>query len=307
VAVLTYYPPSLVGKGGIQFFNMASGFEAQNAAFRRGDFLVNSTTGSITSPSPTGSLATTVPTQLPVVTPNNASSTNNSVQTLYAYHTYYGSGTESLPSAEFTIVNNVGYAAAVSVASSGAPSAATGWNLYVGLVPGGEWQQLTNQSFGPNVAIPYPLTNSVGWNRGATNLSTNLVGIAVDDFDVQFHSGPAASFKNTSPFGADVSGPPMGFYEQYQTKVYTLGGGQRFEISLVQAWYPGLLYSTCGLQYNTAAGCFVADTSQSNKILTIVDKVQGAYNPTYASEGTVGDTGARVVCAVTTSSALLIQ
>jgi hypothetical protein len=98
----------------------------------------------------------------------------------------------------------------------------------------------------------------------------------------------------------------MGFLEQCQTKYYALPMSQRFEMSLVQAWYPSLLYTTCGVAYNAAANTFVADTSQSNKILTIVDKAQGPTSAVWGDNlGGVGDIGARVIVSVTTATALI--
>jgi len=305
-STLAILPPSLIGKPGIQAFNIKGAFEAQGADFRRGDFLQNVVTGTLTQPAPTGALAAVVPTVAPVIVANGTALTGAAKTVYVAYYTYEASGTESLPSAEFFVVNTPGFEATVTVPAAGAPAAATGFNLYVGLYTGTEQQQVATTALGSAATVPIPLTNYAGANRAATNATTNIFGLAVDDFDVYYQNGTAYSFSNRSPFGADVSGPPMGFYEQYQTKVIALSGGQQFVMSLLQAWTPALLYTTCGIVYETAYNTFAADTTQSNKILTIQGKVQGTTNPQFDDVGANFDTGARVIVAVTTTSALLL-
>jgi hypothetical protein len=286
---------------------MQSVFPTQNAIFRRGDFLQNITTGTLTQPAPTGTLATVTPSVSPTIVNSGVVLATATKQVYFAYYTYQGTATESLPSAEFLIVNSNGYQATVTVPAAGAPAAATGFNLYVGLVSGGEYQQVAATALGSAATVPVPLTNVAGANRAATNASTNIFGLAVDDYDVTYSNSVAANFTNRAPFGADVSGPPMGFYEQYQTKVIPLSAGLQFEMSLLQAWTPALAFTTVGISYQTAYNTFAADNTQSNKILTIQGKVQGPNtNPNFEDVGGLLDTGARVIVAVTTTSALLL-
>jgi hypothetical protein len=280
----------MVGVAGKQAFNVLSVPLAQSAIFRRGDILANVTTGTIAFPNPNGSIATVAPTAAVTIGSTTASGTPR--QVLYGYYTYAGAGSiESLTSAEFNITNSSGNNATVTVPSAGAPAAATSWTLYVGLIEGGEWQQVTGTSLGSAATVPYPLTNSVGANRAATNASGNILGIALDDYDVNY-TDPNWRFSNRAPFGADSSGPPMEALEQYMAKVYTLGGNQPFDMSVVQA-YPIASGATGGLLYSTTYNAFAFDTSQSNKILTYRLKVSGPTNPTYDSVGTAGDTGWR--------------
>jgi hypothetical protein len=228
---------------------------------------------------------------------------------LYAFFTYTIGSVESLPSPEFTVTNTAGYRAAVNISSTvGVPAGATGYNIYVGTREGVEWQQNptlgTPVALGTKTTLVYPLANSVGANRASTNSvgtsTAPLLGLANDDYDV-FYSQGNAVFNNRAPFGVDVSGPPMGFPEQYRAKITALSGGQQFEMSLYQPW-TGQLYQPAGIQYipfsGGSGGCFVADTSQSNKILTIIDKVQGPTNPAYDDVGVNSDTGARVICQI---------
>jgi hypothetical protein len=155
----------------------------------------------------------------------------------------------------------------------------------------------------------YPLANSVGANRASTNsagtATAPLLGLANDDYDIYYTQN---LFTSRAPFGVDVSGPPMGFPEQYRAKVTALSGGQLIEIALLQPW-TGQTFAQAGLNYQAAAagtsgGCFIADTSQTNKILTIIDKVQGPINPGYEDVGQNSDIGARVVCSINNNAVL---
>lgn len=288
---LAYVNPGLIGKNGVQAWPSASVFPAQNAIWRRGDFLAKSTTGTPAFPAPLGTLLNVTPTAPVTISSTSASGTPQ--QTLYGYYTYTGSSSaESQPSAEFFIYNSAGNNATVTVPTAGAPAAATGWTLYVGLVSGGEWSQVTGTSLGSPATVPYPLTNSVGANRATTNASGSILGIAVDDYDVYYQS-LNARFSNRAPFGIDSSGPPMQAEEQYAAKIFTLTGEQ-FNMSVVQP-YPIAQFATGGLLYSATYNAFAFDTSQSNKILTYVGKVFGPTNPTYDSVGTNGDTGWRGV------------
>jgi hypothetical protein len=316
MAVLSYAPPSLVGRPGIQFFNQKSVDFAQGALWRRMDFLVTVVAGTPTYANPNGALATTVPSLAGLtVTPNGTASPGLAQATLYGFFTYTTGTVESLPSPEFIISNTAGFRASVNVSATvGVPAGATGYNLYVGVREGVEWQQNpilgTPVALGTVTTLVYPLANSVGANRAATNAigtaAAPLLGLANDDFDVYYSPG-GTSFSSRSPFGVDVTAPPAGFPEQYRAKVTALSGGQLIEISLLQPW-TGQLYQQAGINFQaatgTAGGCFVADTSQSNKILTILDKVQGPTNSAYEDVGVNSDTGARVICSINSTAVL---
>ena len=304
---LPILPPSLIARPGVYSYNLQSVFPTQNAIFRRGDFLQNIVTGTLVQPAPAGALAAITPTVTPTIVNSGVALATATKQVYFAYYTYQATGTESLPSAEFLVVNSNGYQATVTVPVAGAPAGATGFNVYVGTVQGGEYQQVAGTALGSAATIPVPLTNFAGANRSISNPATNIFGLAVDDYDVSYTNNVAANFSNRAPFGADVSGPPMGFYEQYQTKVIPLSAGLQFEMSLLQAWTPALTFTTVGISYQAAYNTFAADTSQSNKILTIQGKVQGPNtNPNFEDVGGFLDTGARVIVAVTTTSALLL-
>ncbi len=277
------------------------------------DFLALTTRGTIVYPNPNGALATTVPTLAGVsVISNYLASAGTATTALFGFITYTTGTVESLPSPEFLITNTNNYQAGVNVSATvGVPTGATGYNLYIGFREGIEWQQ--NPTIGTPIALgttttTYPgLINAIGATRAATNFigtaANPMLGLANDDFDVRFTAGPIFA-ANTQPFGADVTGPPMGFAEQYRSKVTALSGGQLIEMSLLQPW-TGQLFAGAGLNYNVASGCFVADTSQANKPLTIVDKVQGPINPAYEDVGVNSDTGARVIVSINTTTNVL--
>jgi hypothetical protein len=310
---LAILPPSLIARAGVQSYNLGSVFEAPGAIFRRGDFLQKVTTGTITNVAPTGSISAVVPTAAPTVSSTGSAVSGTPITYYYAYYTYTNSGgsIESQPSPEFLIVNASGYKATVTVPVAGSPAAGQYFNLYVGLYPGTEVQQVAATALGSAATVPVPLTNSVGANRltaGGTAVSAATVfGLAVDDYDVTYAPKSPVQFDNRSPFGIDTSTPPLGSYEQYQTKVVPLSAGLQFEMSLLQAWTPGLLYTTCGVSYQTAYNTFAADNTASTAFLTIQGKVGGnTFNPTYDDQGGFLDTGARVIVSVTTTSVLIL-
>jgi hypothetical protein len=297
VAAYALTPPSLQGSAGVQSFNQKAYALAQGAIFRRMDFVVEATTGTITTPDPNGSLASVVPTAVPTIALSTSAGAAGGV--FSAYYTYTGSASiESQPSAGFYIVIPPGKAATVTVPSAGAPAAATDFSLYAGLIPGYEVLQVSGTALGSAADFPQPLTNYRGINRAASNANSQIVGLALDDFDCNFTNGTAYAQTNRSLFGADVTGPPAGFSEQYKAYVIKLQSPQQIEMSLIQAWYPSLAGSAIGITYSTEYDTFGADTG-ATAIGSIVGKAAGANNPNYDSQGGVGDTGARVVVQIT--------
>ena len=304
MATLQYTNPGLVATPGIQAFRVMSVLKAQSAVFRRGDLLKNVTTGTITFPSPQGSMAAIALTA--AVTTGTTSSSGAPAQFYYYYYTYAASIERiTLPSAEGSYLR-CGWPGGDHHGSHSRGS--RGGNV-VDPVRWPrrrtvEWQQVTGTSLGSAATIPYPLTNSVGANRCATNDNSNILGIAVDDYDVYYApNNGSAGTSNRSPFGMDVTTPPSGFLEQYQAKVWLISNGQRFEMSVVQP-YPVAQFGTLGINYESAVGAFAADNSQSNKPLTLVGKVQGPTNPTYDSVGTNGDIGWRGIFTIASSAVL---
>ena len=329
-----YIAPSLVGVGlsGMspwivqQVCGQASG-GALNT-FRRGDMLLLTTTGTIVAPSGGKSsggtslaavagpalaagqgifniISSSTSITSGAVTVTASASAAAPAQTFFCILTYTNTSNsnESLSSQEFIIYCPAGLLPSVNVASSGAPSGAATFALYVSLYPGYEaLQQATiyTTSLGSAFQIPNPLTNSIGLARAATNPSTGIFGMAVDDSNALFFNGVggAGTIGNQSLFGATMTQQPLTANDAFLNEVYKMQN-QQIEISLLQPWSPALQgAAVAGLTLDPTSGFFIADTSQSNKILNILY----ANNQPQVFGGGVGITGTRVVCTFTSAS-----
>ncbi len=301
MATIAYTEPRLVGSGNLKEPKIFIGAAAPSAAWRRGSILANVTTGTITTPpaSGTGSLANVAGPSASAVTITNAVTANAPARTYYISFTYTGSSAESLISQVFVQNCPAGYTPEVNIASAGAPSGATGYNFYVGLINGYIAQQGTAATaLGTAQTLPATLTNSIGWNQASTNASSGIVGLAVAASNENFFDGSGGSF-NVGPgsrTGANTGVPPLAPGEAQLYYAAGLGQGQLVEMNLSQAYafYPSLIGTTAGLTLDASSGFFIADPSQTNKILTIVDQRPGVQIGPTAS-GTDGDLGVRVV------------
>ena len=300
MATLQPVPISLLLPPGKEAQNQRTTFPKPGATWRRGDILALSTTGTITNPNPNGSISTFVPTVVP--TTSTTSSAGAPAQHLYYFYTYEGAGSiESQKSATYELFVPAGFEGTVTVPSAGAPANATEFYLYAGPLPGqnGPWQQVASTALGSAATIPYTFTNMIGAVQAATNASGSIIGYACEDSDVTFansqYLGLQAGNSMRALFGQDQSGPAGVGFEQYQA--YYIGlSGISMVISLVQAYYGSVLNSTAGLYYNSTYQCFQADTSQSNKILTITGKFgQTGANQSFDPVGVEGDVNALVI------------
>lgn len=238
--------------------------------FRAGDFLAVSTTGSLTSPAPAGALKAVIPTAVPVIT--IATGGTGIGTNLYGFYTYTdGASSESLPSGFFQVKIASGSQFTVTVPSAGAPAAAVDFNVYLGYAPFSAFQQTTATALGSATGnLNGTLTNFTGCKRAATNASANILGIALDDYDVLYEQGNATTISgNQRVYGADLDNFDP---EQYQVKFAKLVNGQKFTMSILQAFNNGLIQTTFGLNQTTQGGepIFIADNAQSNKILTCI-------------------------------------
>lgn len=315
-----YRAPALVGAANVKEPKQILGAPAQLAVWRAGDILISKTTGTITAPpatasTGTGSLASTL---APGATGSNAVTITNTTTSGAAAATYYiivtntYAGGEGPPSQLYVQNCPAGYTPSITVASSGAPAAATDFAAYVGVEPGYlSLQQATKTTtaLGSAYVVPATLTNNIGWARAATGSSTNIIGMAVNDSNATYFDGGGGSFlagNNASRLGATSALPPLTPFEAPGGYAITLGGGQLIEMSLVNttAWSPSLLYSAVGLTLDATTGFFIADPGQT-QVATIVDHRDGAYiGPT--GTGTTGDTGVRVIVSFL-SSVLAVQ
>jgi hypothetical protein len=267
------------------------------AAFRRADFLALTTTGTIVTPPATltggtGALAGVAGPAASAVTFTQTVSAAAPTATYYVVITYTGTGAESAPSQEFIVNSQIGFVPTINVAAAGAPTGATGYSLYIGYFPGTEVRQSTAVALGTATTTTTPLANSIGVARAATNANANIVGMAVNSSAADYFVGTGGSFlvNEGSTLGATNSLGPLEPNEIFRTPVLKVNNGAMIEISLRQAYYPALDGTTAGLYLDPVTGFFVADNSQSNKILNILGQVPGVPSVS----GNVGDVGARV-------------
>ena len=126
-----------------------------------------------------------------------------------------------------------------------------------------------------------------------------------------YYDGYGGSFTAGNPgsrLGSTNQLPPLTPDEAPLGYALTLGNGTILEMSLNSAsggWSPLLIGTTAGLTLDSTTGWFTVDTSQSNKVCTIVGQRPGVYIGPTAS-GNPGDTGVRVLVQFTSSS-LLVQ
>lgn len=280
---------------------------APGAAWRRGDFIVSQTVGTILTPAPTGSMAATAGPALAAVTVGSSASAGAPGGTYYCTVTYTATSNESLPSLEFPINVLPGFVPTVSVAAAGAPAAATNFAAYMALTPGYEALQQatrTTTALGATFTAANPLTNSVGMARAATNAAT-LAGMAVNDSNENFYGGPGGSSNigNQSLMGATMNQSPLTPNEAQLAYVMKLTGGAIVEINLrlnvANTWTPILAAqgAQVGLFYDPS-GFPTADVGQANKVATILQGSDGVPSVV----GTNGDIGKRVQIQFLTSA-----
>lgn len=299
--VISYQPPRIVGTGNIKEPKPFLVYPTQAAAWRAGDLVVQATTGAIVNAPSVGSgtLAAAAGPALSAVTLGNTAVAGAPITTYYGVVTYTGTSAESVPSLPFIVNCPSGQVPSITVAAAGAPGTATGFSTYLGLVPGQYIRQNTATALGSPANATYPLTNFIGANRGATNLSANILGLAQSASDATFFAGIGGSIsagQNSSQLGATNTIQPLVPSDAAQLYVTGLGYGQYVEFNLINtvALQVGLLGTTAGITLDSGSGTFVVDPSQSNKIFTIAEFRQGVYQGPTAS-GTLGDLGARIV------------
>ena len=288
---LNYCRPSLVSGPNQSSPYTGSAYPIPGNVFHAGDFLQLFTQGTLTYVNPQGSLIGFQPTQAPTVAYTVSGTAGKAI--LYGFYTYQGTGVESLPSPWFTIVVPAGQVATITVPTTNAPAAATGFNLYMGFAPYTAWQQVAATALGSPATVPNPLTNYQGAGLAQTNAAGSILGLAQDDWDVLYQSGPAQAYtRNDLLFGADVTNIDP---EQYKVKFSKLTNAQRFVISTVQPWNQGLVNQTGGLNYISAQNLFAWDSTQTNRLMTIVDSDDNLDNWPASQPFVTGIVGAQAV------------
>ena len=270
--------------------------EQPGAVFYAGDFLVVDTTGTITYPAPSGALAAFQPTSAPTI--GTTASSGNPTKTLFAWYTLTDTAgdDESLPYEIGPVVNAYGQKVTVTVPIDGNyPASAAKVNLYVGTLPGQQWQQVAGTAIGTALDVPaWPLTNNTGVNRAGNDPSSGIVGYAANDSQSGYAQAEgdilAAGYNWRALFGVDQSlSGNQALLEQYMAAVVKLQGPVPVTISLLQPW-ANQVGSTAGIVYSTTYGVFYIDTTQSNKIFSIqrpYGGLAGPYNPNGVQVGNV--------------------
>ena len=331
MAVLPIIPPRIVGTPGIDSPIPKAWFPAPGSSWREGAMCQLVTTGSISLPTPQGSMAalagpTTGGSGPFSITSSSFSQTAGNftvaghantaapAATYYIFATYTATSNESLAGPEFACSCPAGVVPAITVASAGAPAAATNFALYVGVFSGSECLQQatkTTTALGSAFNVPWTLTNSQGVNNGASNMNSGIVGIAMHDSAATY--GPAFGGVGGGGIGGSFTGgaiqsqlgtwanpPPVGPPDPQQALFLSVANQVPVEISLKQAFYgPSTIGSAFGLTLDTTSGYFVADTGATG-CGTIVDKVWGST----ADVGGTGDTYSRVIVQFTAADCL---
>jgi hypothetical protein len=295
---IPYLMPQWAGNPSFEAPVQQSYVPAPSAFWREGDVLISTPTGTIVNPPGLG-VGTGVGVAGPLasaVTVTQTVTANAPGGSYYYVLTYTGTSTnESLPGTEFVVNSLPGYLPTISVAAAGAPAMATGFAVYASKLPGYEVRQSTGTTLGSTVTVANPFANSIGVQRAATNPSTNIVGIAVNDSNANFFSGIGGSINvgNQSLYGATVTVPPLTPNEAYTAYVVKLQGFTYWEFSLRQTytWTPALIGTTCGLTLDTVSGFWVVDPSANGAICTIINSSDGVQSVV----GSIGDLGKRVI------------
>lgn len=314
---LTYTEPKFVASPNIREPRIFLVNMAQGAAFRRSDLVVLSTTGTITTPpgASSGSTygTTTAGPAASAVTIVNHATSGAPAATYYIVVTYTLTSNESAPSQMFIQNCPPGYTPGITVSSTGEPAGTTNFAAYVGLLPNYlSLQQATKTTTatGSQFNVAYPLTNSQGANEGATNLSSGILGIAAHASNETYFDGYGGSFTAGNPgsrLGSTNTIAPLTPTEAPLAYVIGLGGGQLYEFNLNTAsgaFSPYLIGTTAGMTLDSTTGWWTVDTSQSNKIVTIVDARPGVYiGPTAQSSS--DNLGTRVIVEFSSSALAL--
>lgn len=328
MATYNFYEPQRAGVSRFASLDMVGYLPAQNAVFKRGDFLQMITTGAATVPNPNGSISASIgPTS---TSPVNLVSTSTSVVTgpvtvtattssgapaitYYCYLTYTGAASiEGQPGAEFIINCNAGIKPRITVTNVGSPASTTGTGVYVGLYSGQEVQQAVT-AFASNTDFSYPLADNIGVNRSVTNPSTGIVGLASQSSLASYFQGTGGSYavNEAGQFGSTMNTAPLSPGEEQLFYVDKLDFGYQFEISLSNPFFPPLILgaTTAGLKLDSASGIWVLDTGGGNKICTIRSLAQGVTAQPFGQPVPVtainpGDIGVRVIAYVSTATAL---
>lgn len=163
--------------------------------------------------------------------------------------------------------------------------------------------------------IKYPVTGGTTLGRGAfaqiasglltkpagaigTGIpASNNVGMCNADSTATYFSGIGgsaaeltASAANSQLFGSTTATTALQAGVDFLGIPVTMAhNGQQFEVSLNQAFAQASIGVQVGLALDAGTGFYIADTTATNKVATIVGQVDGP------NKGTTGDIGKRVI------------
>lgn len=257
---------------------------------------------STTTAAPTNNSTGINPPVIPVLTAGGT--TGPAPRTEFWQTTYVDPNGETLPSPEATITLAQGQL--TTVTSPAALGDATGYNVYAATASGQEVKQNalpiplgTSYTENPG-GVVLPGVQRAGVNQpGLINNQAAILGLADHDYNAGYVGpvgGPTPGAPisdafgrpnfNQSVFGATEGYP---FFSTEPGNAHILAASSiEVEISLLQAWDPGMMGQLVGLNIDPASNFFIADLSLSNVVARISNTADGP------GRGGPGDTYKRI-------------
>lgn len=237
--------------------------------------------------------------------------TGPAARTEYYIISYVTEDGETLGSTEASQALTAGQL--VTVTAPGVSGNATGYNVYAATVSGQEIKQ-NSTPIGVQVNWVEPATGLIlsGVSRAVVNQPPTLnglpciVGLADHDYNATY-GGPVGGVQpgplsdpfgrpnfNQSVFGITERLP----YTSQEPLNAHIIAGSLIEISLLQAWDPGMAGQQAGLNIDSASNFFIADLTQSNQVLVIEGPSDGP------GQGGPGDVYKRILVRVLGTAAV---
>lgn len=270
---------------------------ALNAVWNDGDILSNTIVGTIDYPAPNGTLAAALGPVLGVnMTTGVTASAGAPAQDYFGVASFTGAaGTESLQSLDFIISCPAGYLPTVVVTATAAPALATGFYVYLGVIPGIYFRQnIGGTALGTTFTATNPLTNYTGTVNAPVGTSTGILGVANEGSFAYFAGYPGGSAKAgpRNLFGASQSMAPGWDNDGFKLPVVKLSTGL-LVMNLLQAYNPGMdgqltvgiNIDSTNLFINGGTGFYVADSTQTACATLLYRSIS---NPGVEANGDVG-------------------
>lgn len=283
--------------------------------FKQGTTVAFGTAATLTAPPSTATAAPTTNTTglaaPSAPTLSAGGTTGPAARTEYYIISYVNENGETVGSAETSQALTNGQL--VTVTAPGVFGDATGYNVYAATVSGQEIKQNTTP-IGVQVNWVEPATGLVvsGVSRAAANQAPTLngqpciLGLADHDYNATY-GGPVGGVQPgplSDPFGRPAFNQSvfgiterLPYTSQEPLNAHVIAGSL-IEISLLQAWDPGMAGSYCGINIDSASNFFIADASLSNQVLVIEGPSDGP------GQGGPGDVYKRIIVRVLGTAAV---